>query len=561
MPDLSSFESAADAAFASQPLPHPNMYVAAWYLMTVSEDSQRMMFCNAGEQLNDWRIVYFLDRYKFALRHCLAAVFNQAADRTAMALPTKIVPALYVRAHQALAVGIDFSVATQICASAHAGGARVVNEKGGFSVELNEEFTDMRYGALELLRHSAGEVVVSFAGLLWGWIRHWEEHLPMVGHQIASSTRLSKRRIRYNYEPELAYLLAQNVPQPALFIPDGWKFPWGGRNETTLLVNALCLRVLYHLIAVHFGAGAIALKGGAEGDLCVCLSSEQWSHDIALLSSLDAKQINLFIRYLTYGNGVESPDQALQPFVPLGSACLGVAGIGLLSSDIERNLLTLQARLEPRLFDAQSSIFEVEMTRQLRAILETKWHLVTANRTFRLGNAREEIDLLICELETKTVLVLELRWMLPPADPREVQARKRVCLQKVDQVARKLDAARANLKAMLQTAFSIAVESPSDWNVHAAVVIQGFGGAVTQRELIPVVPDWVLEAGVRVSPSLNRLVKWMQSQDWLPVEGKDYAVGENPADLSSMKVRFSGLMPIRPGRAYLEDATAMLLDN
>lgn len=518
-----------------------------------------MMFGKTVEQLDDWRVVYFLDRYKFALRHCLATVYQQAVDRTAMAMPTRVVPALYVRTHQFLAAGIDYSVATQICTSAYAGGARVVNEGEAFSVELNEQFTDMRYGALELLRQSAGEVVVSFAGLLWVWIRHWEEHLPTVAHQIAGSTRLSNRRIRYNYEPELSYQLAQSVPQPPLFIPDGWQFPWGGRGETTLLVNSLCLRVLYHLIAVHFGAGRIGLKGGAEGDICLCLPLQQWVQDIAMLSGLDAVQIKLFINYLTYGHGVESPDQALQPFVPLGEQRLGVAGIGLLSSDVERNLLTLQARLEPRLFDSQSSIFEAEMTRQLSAVFEEKWPLVAANRTFRLGNTKEELDLLICEPETKTVVVLELRWMLPPADPREVQAKKRVCSQKVDQVARKLDAAKANLKTMLQVAFGIAVESPSDWNIHAAVVIQGFGGAVTQRELIPVVPDWVLEAGVRTGSSLNRLAKWIQSPDWLPVEGRDYAVGENPAELSPMRVGFPGLVPIRPGRAYLEDATAALL--
>ena len=30
---LERFEAAADAAFASQPLPHPNAHVSAWYLL------------------------------------------------------------------------------------------------------------------------------------------------------------------------------------------------------------------------------------------------------------------------------------------------------------------------------------------------------------------------------------------------------------------------------------------------------------------------------------------------------------------------------------------------
>lgn len=557
MMPLKRFESAVDAAFASQPLPHPNIHVAIWYLLTVSEDSQRLLFTKLGEKLDNWHIEYYLDRYKFALRQCLAAVHQKTCDRGAMALPEKVVPALYERTHNFLAAGIDYSIAVQICSSTHVGSIRLVDVCGGFAVEFEKRDTDERYGALELMRQSAREVVVPFSALLWMWIRH-TEHLPIAVHKIAGSTRLSKRRIKYTFQPELSYQLAQSIPQPSFLIPEGWRFPWGGQYETTLLVNALCLRVLYHLCAVHFGAGLIGLKGGADTDICLCICREQLAHDIAMNSSLEPAQIDLFIDYLTYGLGVDTPDQALQPLVPLSNQHLGVAGIGLLSSNVERNLLTLQARLEPRLFDSQSSLFEVEMTRELIVVLEQEWKQIAANRTFQLGNAREELDLLICEPETKTVLVLELRWLLPPADPREVQTKKRVCYQKVDQVARKLAAAKSNLPNLLNAAFDITVESSDEWNVDAAVVIQGFGGALSQCDHIPIVPDWVLEAGVRTAPTLKRLSQWMKSLDWLPVHGRDFIIQENPPELLDIKVSYPGLVPTRPGRDYLEDATATL---
>lgn len=554
---LERFEAVVDAAFDSQQLPHPNGHVAAWYLLTVSEDAQRILFVDPSKEVDNWRVEYFLDRYKFSLRQCLAAVRRKARDTTAMPLPANVVPALYERAHHFLAAGIDYSVAAQICSSAHADRARVVDEGEGFAVDLNEHLLDKRYGALELMRQSAGELVVPFSALMWFWIRH-SERAPIAVYKIAESTRLSKRRIQYVFEPELSYQLAQNLHQPPFVIPDGWRFPWGGRHETTLLLNALCLRLAYHLSAVHFGAGRVGLRGGAESDICLCITEEQLVCDIALNSSLDPTQIRSFVDYLTYARGVDSPDQALQPLVPLGARRLGVAGIGLLSSNVERNLLTLQARLEPRLFDSQSSLFEVEMTHQLQSVLGQKWTRVAANRSFQLGDTTEELDLLVCEPETRTVLVLELRWMLSPADPREVQTRSRTCYQKVDQAERKVVAATLNLVRLLRVAFDITLEPSKEWHIYGAVVLQGYGGALSQRSLIPVVPDWVLEAGVRRTPSLRHLAEWLQSLDWLPVEGRDFEVQEN-SELLAIKVRHPGLVPMRSGRDYLEDATLGLI--
>jgi len=558
MTSITRFESAVDAAFSSYQIPHPNVHLAAWYLITVSEDQQRLLLAGPNENLPDWRVEFFLDKYKFALRQCLAAVYQKSTDKTATPLPDRAIPALYVRTARFLEAGIEYSIAAQICASVHSSSVRIVDDHDGYVVEADEQRLDMRYGALELMRQSAeGPIEPALSAFLWMWMRN-AELAPVVVHKVAATTRLQKRRIRYTYDPELSFELSTNLGQPSLFIPDDWKFPWGGRYETTLLINSFCLRVFYHLVAVHFGAARVALRGGAETDICLVLNREQLTRDIAMNSSMDSTQINLFLDYVTYGLGVDSPDQALQPLVPLGSDRFTVAGISLMSSNIERNLLTLQARLEPRLFDSQSSLFEVGMTNKLVDVFRQRWQYVEANRIFQLGRTREELDLLICEPDTKTMLLLELRWILPPADPREVQTKKRVCYQKVDQAARKLTSVRNNLDTLLNSAFGIALESPSEWNVYGAVVIQGFGGALSQHDQIPIVPDWVLEAGARTTLSLQRLAIWMQSLDWLPVEERDFSKHDAPSVLLDITIRYPGIVPMRPGRDFLKDATASL---
>ncbi|KVR67891.1 hypothetical protein WK24_13105 [Burkholderia vietnamiensis] len=422
-----------------------------------------------------------------------------------------------------------------------------------------EDYLDKRYGMLEVLRQSSKQPVVSFAVLFWVWIRD-EQACPGIVWQIAGATRVQGRRIIYKYDPVLAYALARVMPQQPLLIPDEWTFPWGGRQETTLLLNSLSVRLLYHLIAVHFGAGIHGLKGGAEHDLCLVLSRETWVSDLEEMSSLEPAKIGAFVDQLTFGNQSRSPDQVLQPFVPIGVQGLGVGPLGWLSSNLERNLLSLQARVALKEFNRQSGLFERQMTDSLTTTLRERWQHCVANRTFTMPGGREEIDILICEPESRTIAVLELRWMLPPADPREVQEKKDACGQKVQQVRRKAAAVAGAVDVVLRDAFGIDDIVVGDWTVGAVAVIEGFGGARSPDANIPVMPEWLLEAGVRVTPTLRRLLEWAAGLEWLPMEERDFQVIEGEPHLEP-SFSYPGLIPLRNGLSYLEDAVGGLRES
>ena len=104
---LEQFEIASDATFQANPLPHPNGHVAAWYLITVAEDSQRLMLALPEEPLPQWRIEHYQDRFKFSLRSCLARAQRETKDWTSAPLPERAVPKLYTTAQTLLLAGID----------------------------------------------------------------------------------------------------------------------------------------------------------------------------------------------------------------------------------------------------------------------------------------------------------------------------------------------------------------------------------------------------------------------------------------------------------------------
>jgi hypothetical protein len=553
---LERFEAAVDAAFTAWPLPHPNGYVSRWFFLTVAEDSQRLLMVLPEKRLDDALVEHYLDRYKFSLRSCLARVREECRDWSAMPLPQQAASALYQRAQQLLFAGIDYSVASQICASAHEGSSSIHESGGEFEVKIDDDRLDKRYGSLEAMRQSAGEHVVPHSVLFWFWVTE-EESRPAIIWKIKNSTALRRRRVVYEYDHAFAYDLARSMSQTPFLIPEGWEFAWGTKHETTLMLNSLSVRVLYHLLAVQFGAQRYQLKGGAEHELCLVQSRDKWIEDIEVFSQLELQKIERFVDALTYGRGSKSPDQALQPLVPLGSNLLGLGPLGWLSSNAERNLLSLQARLDPKAMDRQSYLFERRMTAELIEVLRLRWSHVTGNITLTLDACKEEIDLLVCEPDSKTVAVLELRWMLSPADPREVQVRKTACWQKVEQVKRKAAAVALDLQAAMLASFGLSIVAEG-WAVHAMVVVEGFGGAKSLDEAIPVVPEWVLKAGIELAPSLQRLVEWTKGLGWLPVEGREFETLESRPRTDLVPYRYPSITPLRTGRDYIKDATEML---
>lgn len=320
------------------------------------------------------------------------------------------------------------------------------------------------------------------------------------------------------------------------------------------------LRCLYHVVAIHFGAHLRELRGGGESDLCLCIARPELIRDLHLTTSLDPALIEAFVDSLTYGVGTKTPDPALQPLVPLSAGRVAIPCILFVSSHHERNLLSLQARIQAEAFDRLSILFEDEMTARLAARLRVKWPLLVTNKMIQLGADREELDLLLADPQGQTLLAVELRWMLPPGDPREVSHRKRACWQKIEQLKRKVLRLQAHLGAALRQAFNLtaAEDEIVTWQVYGVVVIEGFGGAKSLDDNFPVLTTTVFAAGAEAAASLRQLGQWARSLAWLPRQDVDFVEQPSEIRLDSVTVRHPGLVPLPGAINYLSRVTTSI---
>jgi hypothetical protein len=281
---------------------------------------------------------------------------------------------------------------------------------------------------------------------------------------------------------------------------------------------------------VHFGASFHGLKGIGQESLLFVTTAQQLATEFRDICSLKLPVIRKFIGYLTLGQGVQAPDPALQPIVPLGDGRIAIPCLLFLSSNYERNLLTLQARTNTPIFDRLSGLFEEAMVSVLLPLVQKRWPAAKGNVTIRDGNEFEEIDLLVPEPESKTLLLCELRWMLQPGDPREVHNRKKACREKVAQLERKLRWLSVRKSNALQL-LGLSAENAEEWQLAGVVSVDAFGGVLSPNADIPLLPNNIFKRGLESASSLRGFVLWCKSLLWLPKENVHFRIVTQSTDL------------------------------
>ncbi|AKC78407.1 hypothetical protein XB05_06470 [Xanthomonas arboricola] len=518
--------------------------------MTVLEDSFRGLFTLTEDE--DAPIVEFqLDSQKYSARFALDRIRQECLDTSRAAIPARVTPRLYIKTAELLQAGVDFKAANQLCSAAHAGTVLFTEGDQTIDIVFDDIHHDRRYAAIELLGHMPLDVIDHSANL-YAWARRQELRPPIVG-AIARSTRISGQKVFYDYSPHLAVALAEEMMQLPSMVPEGWRFPWGGCYETMLLINAMCVRCMYHWIAVHFGASLHGLRGGGEASLLYITKMQKLVADLDAMCSLGETRIRSFLQYLSHGYATKTPDPALQPIVALTNGLVAVPCLLYLSSNYERNLLGLQARIDSKRFDSMSKLFEVDMVHDLLEMIRPRWPFVKGNQTLRADGGFEEIDLLVADPGSQTVLVCELRWMLQPGDPREVQNRKNACREKVGQLARKVQWLQPRIRLALDV-LGVAPAAMAEWRIEGVIVIKTFGGTLSNNPKLPIMTERIFMQGMQNASSLRHFADWSQSLGWLPQEGVHFRIVPQEIHLSGLSKHLValGMEKLCPMRTYVK---------
>jgi hypothetical protein len=536
--DVNLIEKEADAEFFSIKPPHPAKDISIWHVLTVAEETLRMPYAGMVEQ-PPHQTDLLIDDIKYALRHALDHVQSNCKEIPGLPVPIKVNPDVYSRAFKLIAGGRHYAAVSDIFSALHSGRVKMFNTSNGFSIDEGDPI-EYKYTALEALSHGR-EPTADITNLVYHWLRG-NIPLPKVAEVISNSTRIKNKQVLYEYDATLATALAAVFPQRVLIIPDDWIFPWGNSTNTHALINSLLLRCVYHILAVNLTASRVRLTGGCDASLVLVISKEQLCEDIGHCADIGLANISLFVDFLTYGLRTSTPDPALQPLIPLANGLFLMPCMHIMTSDVQRNVLSLTTRLDSKAFDKQSHLFEKSMIEHLEEHLKI-WPNYKLNKKYNINKKHEEIDVIIADKSSKTALVLELRWMIRPGDPREIANRSEACLKKIAQLANKIRFVESNVDYILadvlsETGFQ---DTEKEWSILGAVVIEGYGGILSTNKQTPVVTSEILKIGLAQINNLRSLHKWLTSLEWLPVAGKHFSHSIEECIIGGFNVTYPAL--------------------
>jgi hypothetical protein len=300
---------------------------------------------------------------------------------------------------------------------------------------------------------------------------------------------------------------------------------------------------------IHYVARVTAARRGCIGlgynDCVRVIDKSELGNRLRRYTGLDASVIREITRALTYAEcGIRQPDPALQPLIPLGSESLAICPALFMGINAERNFLVLINRLPDekeaysRLSTERESLLRERIVAQLIDLPLRCWTGSMPGRS-----DLPDLDLAIVDDASHRVLILELKAFMQPAEAREVLEKSQEIKRGIGQVRKLREAFQANPEMIFS-----ALKIGSEYRLCYAVATENFIGTPTvQDSSVPVVHAFHIADRLRAGITLPAICDWLESREYLPVEGTHYEVKDVEGTVGKWKIKWYGIKPLIAG--------------
>jgi hypothetical protein len=228
----------------------------------------------------------------------------------------------------------------------------------------------------------------------------------------------------------------------------------------------------------------------------------------------------------------------INPFVPLDGFDLAVAPQFPLASAVDDNILRLFSYKYDALFSAQNIDKEAAMRSRLREAAPQYW----VGHSIKLPDGSTDIDVLLADEASSTVVLAELKWVRKPYRSVEQISRDAEIAKGVQQIQTIRDYARKHpdfLKPRLPRSLS------SYQNVHFLLIVWDHWYWVDPGDGFAVLHFEALLPAMMKSTNLQETLSDLLKYEWLPVEGRDFRVAYARASVNGAELESLKFFPLR----------------
>ena len=264
-----------------------------------------------------------------------------------------------------------------------------------------------------------------------------------------------------------------------------------------------------------------------------------WTAKTSQISGLPKAVCEAIISDLTL-DAMAQPgaSMCIHPFVPLDSLVLAVAPQFPLASAVDDNILRSFSYRYPALFSAQNTEKESIMRERIKDVAVR----FRVDHSIELPDKTTEIDSLLADEESSSVVFAELKWSRKPNRTLERIARDKDIAKGLTQLQLIRAYARKH-PDFLRELGKLPRDLTSYANIHYLLVVWDHWFWVDPEDGIAIVSFDALLPGLKKGANLQSLVTELLTYEWLPVEGRDFRVNYVTAAVNGALLESSTFSP------------------
>jgi hypothetical protein len=256
--------------------------------------------------------------------------------------------------------------------------------------------------------------------------------------------------------------------------------------------------------------------------LVMVRSRMQWIAKLSEIAKLPTEICGRILSDLTLDpESTSFTSLCIHPFVPLDrhGNDLAIAPQFPLASAADENILRSFSYTYPALFSAQNTHKEDAMRAQLRTA-STRYRI---EFSILLPDGSTEIDVVIEDVATSTVVMAETKWIRKPAKTLERLSREEDLLKGTHQLELIREYGRQHPSFLLDRG-KLSKSLDAYENVHHFLLVRDYWHWIEPNDSVAVVDFDEFVRRYKTSLSLKELAGELLGYEWLPVEDRDFHV-------------------------------------
>jgi hypothetical protein len=342
---------------------------------------------------------------------------------------------------------------------------------------------------------------------------------------LFNEARRGSLQKKFRYEPSLSLIQAlrpeyqerldANFRHPEIFQLNGYSLA----EFKAVYVALLILCAIHEHICYPWPTPGQPIP---ESSLVMVKTRSEWVKRLHSISAVPINVCGAVVEDLTlHPENKSFTSLCITPFVPLGTrdGSLAVAPQFPLGSAADDNALRQFSYTFPALFSAQNTQKE-EAMRELLRLANPGYGM---DFSILLPDGSAEIDVLIEDQASSTVVLAELKWLRKPYKPYERIEREKDVAKGVKQLERIREYVRANPE-FLHRRGKLAQKLDTYRQVHHILLVRDYWHWVEPDDGIAILDFDEFLPRLRQSKSLAEMMTEMLRYAWLPIEDADFHV-------------------------------------